>query len=49
MSPVKTWLRLTIMMQDRFLSLLILHIERDISNNINVYEFTNTERRILLK
>ncbi|XP_050528598.1 uncharacterized protein LOC126898528 [Daktulosphaira vitifoliae] len=52
MRRVKTWLRTT-MEQTRFSSLSVLHIERDLSNNINVEDIVNVfaekERRILLK
>jgi len=52
MRRVKTWLRST-MDQTRFSTLSILHIERDLSNNINTEDILNVfaekERRILLK
>lgn len=40
MRRVKTWLRST-MIQERFSNLSIIHIERDISNNINSEDILN--------
>jgi len=40
MRRVKTWLRST-MIQERFSNLSIIHIERDISNNIDSEEILN--------
>lgn len=52
MRRVKTWLRTT-MAEDRFSSLAMLNIERDLSNKIDteviVNKFAEQDRRIVLK
>lgn len=51
MRRIKTWLR-TVMTNDRFTNLSLLHIERDLSNNINPEEvlniFAQKSRRVYL-